>query len=82
MDAPIAIPVPDLSAGQSPNTGVIPFSSVNLFARLENYEEINAEQVQIFPNTVTIQNLELIPLSELPQQWNKAETFQTPAQNL
>ena len=82
LDAPIEIAVPDLSAGQTPNTGVIPFATVNLFARIENYEQINAEQLQIFPNTITMQNLEFIPLSELPESWNKSETFQTPAQNL
>lgn len=82
LDAPIEIAVPDLSAGQTPNTGVIPFSTVNLFARIENYEQINAEQLQIFPNTITMQNLEFIPLSELPESWNRSETFQTPVQNL
>ena len=82
LDAPIEIAVPDLSAGQTPNTGVIPFATVNLFARTENYEQINAEQLQIFPNIITMQNLEFIPLSELPESWNKSETFQTPAQNL
>ncbi|MBO5837746.1 MAG: hypothetical protein J6Q92_07655 [Oscillospiraceae bacterium] len=82
LDAPVEISVPDLSASQSPNTGIIPFAIVNLYARLENYEEINVENLQIFPNTVTEQNLELIPLSELPEKWNKAETFNTPPQNL
>ena len=79
---PIEVPVPDKSASQSPNTGVIPFSVVNLYARLENYEEIEIENLQIFANTITIQNLEMIPLSELPNSWNQAEIFNTPAQNL
>ena len=82
FDVPIAIEVPELSAGQSPNTGVIPFSTVNLYARIEDYEEISIDNIQIFPNTVTVQNLELIPLSEFPAKWNKAESFDTPAQNL
>lgn len=82
LDTPIEISVPELSASQSPNTGIIPFAVVNLYARLENYEEINVENLQIFANTVTDQNLELIPLSELPEKWNKAETFNTPPQNL
>ncbi len=82
LDAPIAIPVPDLAAGLSPNSGIIPFTSVNLYARREDYEEIIVENVQVFPNTVTDQNLAMIPLSELPQYWNQAEIFDTPAQNL
>ena len=82
LDNPIEITVPDLAASQTPNTGVIPFAVVNLYARLENYEEIDIENLQIFPNTVTVQNLEMIPLSELPAAWNLAEVFDTPAQNL
>ena len=82
LDQPIEIEVPDLAAGQSPNTGVIPFAVVNLYARLNGYEAIEIENLQIFPNTTTLQNLEMIPLSELPESWNKLEIFNTPAQNL
>ncbi len=82
LDELVEITVPDLSAGQSPNTGVIPFAVVDLYARLENFEEIHIERLQVFPNTITNQNLEMIPLSELPEKWNKAEIFYTPAQNL
>lgn len=82
LDAPVEITVPDLSASQTPNTGVTPFAVVNLYARLPNYEEIEAKNVQVFPDTVTVQNLKLIPLSELPEYWNQAEIFNTPKQNL
>ena len=82
LDDPLSIEVPDLSASQSPNTGIIPFTSVNLYARLENFEEIEVEHVQVFADTITVQNLEMIPLSELPGNWNKAEIFDIPAQNL
>ena len=82
LDELIEITVPDLSASQSPNTGVIPFAVVNLYARLENYEEIFIENLQIFANTVSNQNLEMIPLSEFPNAWNKTEIFNTPPQNL
>lgn len=82
LDIPVEITVPDRSASQSPDTGIVPFTRVNIYARLENYEQIEAENVQVFAGTVTTQNLEMIPLSELPNQWNKAEVFDTPAQNL
>ncbi len=82
LDGPIEIEVPDISSSESPNTGVIPFSVVNLYARLENYEAIEIENLQVFPNTTTLQNLEMIPLSELPNSWNKLEVFNTPPQNL
>lgn len=82
LDKPIEITVPDLSASQVPNTGIIPFTTVDLYARLEDYEEIHIERLQVFADTITTQNLEMIPLSELPGNWNSAEIFYTPAQNL
>lgn len=82
LDSPIAIEVPDLSSSQSPNTGVIPFSVVNLFARTSDYEAIEIGNLQIFPQTTTVQNLEMIPLPEFPMTWNKLEYFNTQPQNL
>ena len=82
LDKPIEIPVPDLSSSQSPSTGIIPFTTVNLYAKADDYEEIDIKNLQVFPDTVTYQNLEFIPLAELPAKWNVAEVFDTPAQNL
>jgi hypothetical protein len=79
---PIAISVPDLAASQSPNPGEIPFATVNIHAQIPRYEQISVTRAQIFANTTTDQELELIPLSELPSQWNKSELFDTPPQNL
>lgn len=79
---PIPITVPDLAASQRPDTGIIPYTSINIYARKENYEQIEAENVQIFADTVTDQDLQFIPLSELPENWNKTEIFRTTPQNL
>jgi hypothetical protein len=78
----IEVPVPDLAAGQSPDTGEIPYTPVNLYARKRGFEMIENESLQVLPNTVTDQNLEMIPLAELPEAWDKAEIFVTPPQNL
>lgn len=82
FDKPVAISVPDLSASQSPDTGVIPYSTVNLYARYENFEEIFVENLQVFANVITDQELEMIPLSEFPESWNTSESFDTSTQNL
>lgn len=82
LDQPVAIETPTTATSQSPDTGSIPFTTVNLYARLNNYEAIEIENLQIFPGTITVQNLEMIPLSELPQSFNKLEVFPTPPQNL
>ena len=79
---PIRIPVPDRAESQSPGSSQTPFTSVTLHARLKGYVQILAENIQIFSETTTLQNLEMIPLSELPGAWNQAEDFDTPPQNL
>ncbi len=79
---PIELPVPELSASQTPDTGEIPFATVNIHARLRGYEQITAERVQVFADTTTNQDLEMIPLAELPGTWNQAEDYDTPPQNL
>lgn len=79
---PIPITVPDRAASETPDTGIIPYTEVNIYARLNGYEQIEAENVQVFPNVVTNQNLEMIPLSELPDKWTQYEIFRTPPQNL
>ena len=45
-------------------------------------EQIEAENLQVFADTITNQNLEMIPLSEFPNQWDQTEIFNTPPQNL
>ena len=82
LDEPVPITVPDFSTSQTPNTGIIPFATVNLYARLEDYEEIIIENLQIFANTTTVQDLKMLPLAEFPERWNQAELFNTPPQNL
>lgn len=79
---PIAVPVPELAESQTPNPGELPFTRVNLYARLKDYIQIENEDLQVFANTTTNQNLEMIPVSELPESWGEKEIFFTPAQNL
>ena len=80
--SPIKVPVPSLSAGQTPNTGIRPYTPVNLYARLEGYEQLENENLQVFPDTVTRLDLQMIPLSELPDSWDQVGITITPPQNL
>jgi len=79
---PIEIPVPDRSESLSPGENERPYTAVNLYARKKGFEQIENENLQVFADTVTNQNLEMIPLSELPGAWDKTEIFPTPPQNL
>lgn len=79
---PVEIPVPDLSESQHPDPLERPYTVVNLYSHLRGYEQIEAENLQVFANTITSQDLLMIPLSELPNRWDQTEFFDTPPQNL
>lgn len=81
LTTPIRLSVPDLSQSQSPGNSK-PFVTVNLYARAEDYEQVLVRGIQVFADTVTMQELQFIPLSELPGSWNQVEVFDTPPQNL
>ena len=78
----VEIPVPDKSDSLSPGISTQPFTPVNLYARLKGFEQEEYENIQIFADTTTNQNVELVPLSELPGKWNQTAIFNTPPQNL
>ena len=80
--APISIPTPPIAESQTSGSPEIPFAVVDIHARLAGYEQIFAKNVQVFADTVTLQNLEMIPISEMPEKWDGIESFDTPAQNL
>ena len=80
--SPVAIPVPAKSESLTPGLSQTPFTAVNLYARLKGYEQIEVENLQVFADTTTNQNLEMIPLSEFPGKWNQTEIFETTTQNL
>ena len=79
---PIPIPVPSRSESLTPDPPEIPFASVNLTARLKDYEQIFVYGLQVFAGVTTDQDLVLIPLSELPASRSQSESFDTPPQNL
>lgn len=79
--APVTIPAPDIEKSLSPSP-VRPFSEVNVAAEEPLYKRVVVENVQIFPDTVTVQELQLIPLDELPESWDETQVFNVVPQNL
>ena len=79
---PVEVPVPEASDSQVPNPPERPFATVNRYAHLRGYEQVEAENLQVFANTVTQQDLMMIPLSELPGSWDQTAIYTTPPQNL
>ena len=45
-------------------------------------ETLLSENLQVFADTTTYQNLEMIPLAELPPNWDQTVIYDTPPQNL
>ena len=79
---PIPIPVPDRAESLSPDPPERPYTAVNLYARKKGYEQVESENLQVFADITTLQNLEMIPLAELPESWEQTVIFDTPPQNL
>ncbi len=79
---PIEIPVPDRAESLQPDPAEQPFATVNLYAKKQGYEQVESENLQVFADTTTYQNLEMIPLSELPDAWDQTVIYNTPPQNL
>ena len=79
---PMEIPVPDRQESLQPDPAERPFAAVNLYARKQGYEQVEAENLQVFADTTTYQNLEMIPLAEMPDAWDKTVIYNTPPQNL
>jgi len=82
LDEPLPVEVPNKSESQSPNPPEVPYSQFDIYARLEDFELIHVERVQVFADTITNQDLEMIPLSEFPESINKQEIFDTIPQSL
>ena len=82
FDRPVEVQVPDLSKSQTPGSKERPFSVINIYARKNNFEEIVVKNVQVFPGTITMQELEMIPLPEYSETPNISESFDIPAPNL
>lgn len=83
LTEPISVPTPEASESQAPEKNrERPFTDVTVYAFKNDFEQIVARNVQIFPGVTTVQDLEMIPLSELPDRWDENVLYSTPPQNL
>ena len=80
--APIEIPVPNLSESQEPGAGQKPYTLVNHVAYRDGFGPFESKDIQIFANTLTFQDLKMIPLSQLPVGQEDSMDVTTPPQNL
>lgn len=80
---PISIQTPDREMSQSPNdTETFPFTQVNIQIEHPNYYTMYIRNVQVFADTTSVQNAELIPIEAQAEPKNAVETFEVLPQNL
>lgn len=60
--APLTIDTPPLASSQSPGGGT-PFALCDIWVEHQGYQLLHIRDVQIFPDTISVQDLPLIPLS-------------------
>ena len=60
---PISLPAPDIAGSITPGQNGSAFSSYSLIAEHPNYQLALFENLQIFPNVETVQDIAMIPLS-------------------
>lgn len=77
----VRIGTPELSGSLSPGTDN-PFALVNILVDHPDYERVLIENVQLFPGIMTLQNVELLPLSAQPEAWNMTEIVNISEQEL
>lgn len=79
---PVAIPAPNRAESEQPEKNGQPFTDLILYAWKSGFEQVRATNVQVFAGVTTIQDLKMVPLSELPDQWDEQLLLNTPPQNL
>lgn len=79
--APVQVNTPDATASESPGT-TAPFAVCDIWVESPGYELLVVENVQIFPGTQTLQELELIPLPEHSPTLLPETPVNVPPQNL
>ncbi len=79
--APVPITTPNRSESLTPGNSR-PWTTVDITADHPAYDRVLIENVQIFADIITEQNLELLPRSELPEAYNMTEVVDITAQPL
>lgn len=77
--APVTVAAPSASQSQSPDQAT-PFATANITVTHPDYEKEKFTGVQVFPGTVTVQSVRMIPSN--PLYPGLELDIDTPAQNL
>ena len=79
--APVIVETPDGSQSQEPGHER-PFAVVDIIIECPLYERLFIASAQVFADTTTLQNAQLIPLDALPESLNQTESVNVVPQQL
>ncbi len=57
----VTVNTPDRSVGENPASKDVPYSSYDIYIRAKGYRDVAIEGIHIFPDIISIQNVEMIP---------------------
>ena len=80
--AQLPVPGATVAVTQRAGGGRSPFAVCDIWVEVPGYEMLLVENVQVFPNTETLQELELIPLPEQTSSSTRGEIVDIPPQDL
>jgi hypothetical protein len=78
----LLIDTPDVDLSLSPQEGAVPFTSVDVRVDHPSVYTVITRNVQIFPGKLSIENVELIPLSDRFDSKDKEEEIDITPQDL
>lgn len=78
----ITVETPDQSLSEQPQDRLQPFATVDIRVDRAGYGSVIIEHVQVFANTQSVQNVELIPLPEAGNPSENVQDFIVLPQNL
>ena len=77
---PLSIEAPDFSLSQSPEETEQPWLNLQVLIEHPMYEEVSLSGVQLFPDVLTVQNVQLVPNQHTDLQEDDLQEYTTTPQ--
>lgn len=78
----VAVNTPDRAVGENPAAKDVPYSSYDIYIRAKGYRDIAIEGIHVFPDIISIQNVEMIPTKKERVFMDEAEFIFIPPHKL
>jgi len=78
---PVQVETPEKALSEAPSE-LKSWTDCDVIAEHPDYERVVVENVQVFPDTQTVQTFRMIPREERPDLWGGTSTFEITPQGL